>query len=77
MLNFPLLPFLDGEIKLPGSQKDPPLACLLKHWEDLDPESLQQKLLKFYCARPGHNILWEMGKNGQKVGALIIISFFN
>jgi hypothetical protein len=43
MLNFPLLPFLDGEIKLPGSQKDPPLACLLKHWKDIDPESLQQK----------------------------------
>jgi hypothetical protein len=25
----------------------------------------------------GHNILWEMGKNGQKEGALIIIPFFN
>jgi hypothetical protein len=24
-----------------------------------------------------HNILWEMEKNGQKEGALIIIPFFN
>jgi hypothetical protein len=31
----------------------------------------------FTAARPGHNILWEMGKNGQKEGALIIIPFFN
>jgi hypothetical protein len=28
-----------------------PLACLLKHWKDLDPESLQQKWLKFYCTK--------------------------
>jgi hypothetical protein len=27
--------------------------------------------------RPGHNILWEMGENDQKEGALIIIPFFN
>jgi hypothetical protein len=27
------------------------LACLLKHWKDLDPESLQQKQLKFYCTQ--------------------------
>jgi hypothetical protein len=26
---------------------------------------------------PGHNILWEMGENGQKEEALIIIPFFN
>jgi hypothetical protein len=46
--NFPLFPFLDGKssLKDPGST---PLACLLKHWKDLDPESLQQKWLKFYC----------------------------
>jgi hypothetical protein len=31
----------------------------------------------FTAPRPGHNILWEMGKNGQKVEALIIIPFFN
>jgi hypothetical protein len=45
-----LFPLLDGE----SSLNDPgriPLACLLKHWKDLDPESLQQKLLKFYCAQ--------------------------
>jgi hypothetical protein len=41
MVNFPLLPFLDGEMKLLGSQKDPPLACLEKHWKDHNPESLQ------------------------------------
>jgi hypothetical protein len=28
-----------------------PLACLLKHWKDLDPESLQQKQLKLYCTQ--------------------------
>jgi hypothetical protein len=27
------------------------LACLLKYWKDLDPESLQQKWLKFYCTQ--------------------------
>jgi hypothetical protein len=27
------------------------LACLLKLWKDLDPESLQQKRLKFYCTQ--------------------------
>jgi hypothetical protein len=31
----------------------------------------------FTAPRPGHNILWEMGKNGQKEEALIIIPFFN
>jgi hypothetical protein len=31
----------------------------------------------FTAPRPGHNILWEMGKNGQKKGVLIIIPFFN
>jgi hypothetical protein len=31
----------------------------------------------FTAPRPGHNILWEMGKNGQKGGTLIIIPFFN
>jgi hypothetical protein len=28
-----------------------PLDCLLKHWKDLDPESLQKKQLKFYCTQ--------------------------
>jgi hypothetical protein len=32
-------------------QERSPLACLLKHWKDLDPESLQQKQLKFYCTQ--------------------------
>jgi hypothetical protein len=27
------------------------LACLLKHWKDLDPESPQPKQLKFYCTQ--------------------------
>jgi hypothetical protein len=31
----------------------------------------------FTASRPGYNILWEMGKNGQKEGTLIIIPFFN
>jgi hypothetical protein len=31
----------------------------------------------FTAPRPGHNILWEMGKNGQKEGALIKIPFFD
>jgi hypothetical protein len=53
-------------------QEGSPLACLLKHWKDLDPESIQQKRLKFYCTRLGHSILWEMRKDGQKEGALII-----
>jgi hypothetical protein len=46
-----LFPFFRWEIKPQGSRKDPPLACLLKHWKDLDPESLQQKQLKFYCTQ--------------------------
>jgi hypothetical protein len=32
-------------------QEGYPLACFLKHWKDLDPESLQQKRLKFYCTQ--------------------------
>jgi hypothetical protein len=32
-------------------QEGSPLACSLKHWKDLDPESLQQKPLKFYCTQ--------------------------
>jgi hypothetical protein len=32
-------------------QEGCPLACLLKHWKNLDPESLQQKQLKFYCTQ--------------------------
>jgi hypothetical protein len=31
----------------------------------------------FTAPRLGHNILWEMRKDGQKEGALIIITFFN
>jgi hypothetical protein len=31
----------------------------------------------FIAPRPGHNILWEMGKMAQKEGALIIIPFLN
>jgi hypothetical protein len=31
----------------------------------------------FTAPRPGHNILWETRKNGQKRGALIKIPFFN
>jgi hypothetical protein len=31
----------------------------------------------FTALRPGHSILWEMRKDGQKEGALIIIPFFN
>jgi hypothetical protein len=27
------------------------LPCLLKHWKDLDPKSLQWKCLKFYCTQ--------------------------
>jgi hypothetical protein len=30
----------------------------------------------FTVLRLGHNILWEMRKDGQKEGALIIIPFF-
>jgi hypothetical protein len=33
--------------------------------------------LSFTASRPGHSLLWEMRKNGQKEGALIIIPFFN
>jgi hypothetical protein len=40
--NFPLFLFLDGNQAL-RIQEGSPLACLLKHWKDLDPESLQQK----------------------------------
>jgi hypothetical protein len=31
----------------------------------------------FTASSPGHDILWEMGKSGQKEGALIITQFFN
>jgi hypothetical protein len=54
-----------------------PHACLLKHWKDLDLESLQQSDSRFTASRLGHSILWEMRKDGQKEGALIIIPFFN
>jgi hypothetical protein len=33
--------------------------------------------LNFTAPRLGHCILWEMKKDGQKEGALIIIPFFN
>jgi hypothetical protein len=52
-------------------------ACLLKHWKDLDPESLHKSNSSFTAPRLGHNILWEMRKDGQREGALIIIPFFN
>jgi hypothetical protein len=28
-----------------------PLACILKHWKHLDPESLQLKQLTFFCTQ--------------------------
>jgi hypothetical protein len=31
----------------------------------------------FTASRPGHNIPWDMGKNDQKEGALIIIPLFS
>jgi hypothetical protein len=31
----------------------------------------------FIAPRPGLSIFWEMGKYGQKEGALTIIPFFN
>jgi hypothetical protein len=31
----------------------------------------------FTAPRLGHNIFWEMRKDGQKEGALITIPFFN
>jgi hypothetical protein len=45
---FSLASLFRWRIKLPGFWKDPTLACLLKHWKDLGPESLQQKQLQFY-----------------------------
>jgi hypothetical protein len=57
--------------------KESPFACLLKHWKDLDPESLHESNSSFTAPRPGHCVLWEMKKDGHKKGALIIIPFFN
>jgi hypothetical protein len=31
----------------------------------------------FAAPMPGHSILWQMGKRGQKEGTLIIIPLFN
>jgi hypothetical protein len=53
------------------------LPAYKKHWKDLDPGSLQQKNSSFTEPRLSHNILWEMRKDGQKEGALIITPFFN
>jgi hypothetical protein len=58
-------------------QEGYPLACLLKHWKDLDPEIFSKSDSSFTAPRLGHGILWEMRKDGQKEGALIIIPFFN
>jgi hypothetical protein len=30
--------------------KQSPLACLLKHWKDLDPDNLKRKTLIFLCS---------------------------
>jgi hypothetical protein len=68
-----LLPLLDGEPSFQDPGKNP-LACLLKHWIQ---KVFNESDSSFIAPRPGHNILWEMGKNGQKEGALIIIPFFN
>jgi hypothetical protein len=59
-------------------QEASPLACLLKHWKDLDPKKVFSKSdSSFTAPRLGHSIVWEMRKDGQKEGALIIIPLFN
>jgi hypothetical protein len=58
-------------------QEGSPLACLLKHWKDLDPEIFSKSDSSFTAPRLGHSILWEPKKDGQKEGALIIIPLFN
>jgi hypothetical protein len=69
MTNFPLLPFFRWGIKTQGSRKDPPLVWLLKHGKDLDPESLQQNQLMFYCTQAwpksplGDDERWPEGGN--------------
>jgi hypothetical protein len=51
-------------------QEGSPLACLLKHWKDLDPESLQQKQLKFYCTQAWPQYPLGDGKNGPEGGSI-------
>jgi hypothetical protein len=72
-----LFPFFRWGIKSQGSRKDSPLACLLKHWKDLNPKVFTKSDSSFTAPRLGHSILRKMRKDGQKEGALIIIPFLN
>jgi hypothetical protein len=40
------------------------LTCLLRHWKNLNPESLRKKILIFYCTQVGLNIFWEIRSAG-------------
>jgi hypothetical protein len=76
MINFALLSFLDGE----SSFQDPgmiPLCLLTKTLKRPRSIVFNGSNSSFTAPRPGHNILWEMGKNGHKEGAFIIKLFFN
>jgi hypothetical protein len=56
-------------------QEGSPLACLLKHF--LIQKVFSRSNSSSTAPRLGLSILWEMRKDGQKKGALIIIPFFN
>jgi hypothetical protein len=74
--NFPLFPFLDGN-QASRIQEVSPFACLLKHWKNIVQKVFSKSDSSFTALRLGHNILWEMRKDGQKDGALIIVPLFN
>jgi hypothetical protein len=54
-----------------------PLACLLNIGKALIQKVFNESDSRFTAPRPAYNILWEMGKNCQKEGALIIMPFFS
>jgi hypothetical protein len=72
--NCPLFPFLDGESSLKDQGRIPP-CLLIKTLERLIQNVFSKSNSSFTAPRLGHSILWEMRKDGQKEGALIIPFF--
>jgi hypothetical protein len=56
-------PYFKWELKFPEFSS---LSYLLRHWKNLNPESLRKKILFSTALRLGLNSLWETRSAGQK-----------
>jgi hypothetical protein len=72
-----LFPFLDRESSLKDPGRIPPCLLIKTKGKILIQKVFNKSNSSFTVPSLGHNILWEMRKDGQKEGALIIIPFLN